>query len=508
MPALLSVLLLALVVAMLGAAPPVAADSDIEVSVPAEAPAVVVEPATGEPADTVPEPVPADPGPGEPVPADPVPPEPEPPAPEPPPAEPPAPAEPPPPAEPPGAVPEPPPLPEAQPPAPSEPEATAPPDPAETVAVAHNQSRVIQAILQFQRGCQSHCYGTTLTQEAGQRSETNQTAYSDGATTGSGATATNDSSTVQFVWQVQLGCVAFCFDTSQSQTVAQSAQTTQSATALGEALALALNAAETLQLVFQYQQGCEEECHGASSSQSVVQNQGTRQSAMSEGGDGVLGWLVALAENLGVTLQTIFQFQDSECLEFCFGGVQSQQALQEAVSTQEAVAGRPPSDGSTPVAGDAAAHPAVPAASGGVESAPSGAAPQPSSAMTSPTSRRADSRRHTSKRRPLVTVNAGSTQTPSLEGARGGQSLSPHLTTIDDPTLGAEHTPAGGATETRSALAASPSPPLTGGAQALSAEAELRSQSGIPTLIAGGLLALLAGLALAVWRRPWPHPGV
>ncbi len=351
MPALLSVLLLALVVAMLGAAPPVAADSDIEVSVPAEAPAVVVEPATGEPADTVPEPVPADPGPGEPVPADPVPPEPD--------ARAPAPANrphwrnrrrrrsrPPPagttavtrgPAA--GA---------------SEPEATAPPDPAETVgraAVAHNQSRVIQAIFQFQRGCQSYCYGTTLTQEAAQRSETEQTAHADGVGAGSGAAAINDSSTVQFVWQVQLGCVAFCFDTSQTQTAAQSAQAAQSATALSEALALALNAAEALQLVFQYQQGCEEECHGASSSQSVVQNQGTRQSATAEGGDGVLGWLVALAENLGVTLQTIFQFQDSECLEFCFGGTQSQQALQEAVSAQQAVAGRPPSDGSTPVAG-------------------------------------------------------------------------------------------------------------------------------------------------------------
>ena len=499
---------------MLGAATPVAAaDSDTEASAPTEAPVVAVEPATGGPTEAVPpEPVPGEPVPGEPVPGEPVPAEPEP---EPPPVDPPAPTEPPPPAEPPAAEPEPPPLPEAQPPASTAPEPTAPPDPVEAVepeadeptALAHNQSRVVQAIVQVQRGCQSYCYGTTLTQEAAQRSETEQTAHAHGVGAGSGAAAINDSSTVQFVWQVQLGCVAFCFDTSQTQTAAQSAQTTQSATALSEALAVALNAAESLQLVFQYQQGCEEECHDASSSQSVVQNQGTRQSATAEGGDGVLGWLVALAENLGVTLQTIFQFQDSECLEFCFGGTQSQQALQEAVSAQQAVAGRPPSDGSTPVAGTAPAKPAA-AAAGGVEPALSATAPQPSSAATSPARLRAESRRHTAKRHHLVTVNAGSTQTRPPAGASGGRGLSPHMTTIDDPTLGAEHTPAAGATKPRSAPTASPSTPLTGGARALAAEAELRSQSEILPLIAGGVAALLAGLALAVWRRPRPHPGV
>jgi hypothetical protein len=224
----------------------------------------------------------------------------------------------------------------------AEPERAEPtPAPQAPDAVAHNQSRTVQAILQFQRGCQRHCYGTSLTQGAAQRAQTTQDAYAGGDGNGSAA-AINQSETGQFVWQVQLGCVAFCFDTTQTQTATQSAETTQSATAVSDALAQAVNSAETMQLVFQHQQSCEEECHGASSSQSAAQDQTTRQTAIGGGEEGFLGWLAAVAGNLGVTFQTVSQYQDSDCLEHCYGGTQSQEARQEAATTQQALAGRKP----------------------------------------------------------------------------------------------------------------------------------------------------------------------
>ena len=72
------------------------------------------------------------------------------------------------------------------------------------------------------------------------------------------ATAVNQSSTLQLVWQVQLGCVAFCWDTSMSQSAWQDAQTTQTATA--DLAARALNIAETIQYIWQLQEGCAIKC--------------------------------------------------------------------------------------------------------------------------------------------------------------------------------------------------------------------------------------------------------
>jgi hypothetical protein len=163
----------------------------------------------------------------------------------------------------------------------------------------------------------------------------------------------NESRTFQFIWQMQFGCVAFCYDTTQTQFASQASQTTQTAEAIGAAFALALNMSETMQLVWQFQEGCREECHGALATQTVDQAQGTNQIASSTGSggpDGVLGWLATLAANIGATLQTIFQYQDADCLENCMGGSQLQRALQNAATTQEATVGDPPAPPPTPPA--------------------------------------------------------------------------------------------------------------------------------------------------------------
>ena len=227
------------------------------------------------------------------------------------------------------------------------------------VGMAHNSATVVQVVVQVQRGCQRNCRGTSQRQEAVQRSEVVQDAQSVGQ---DGAVAVNESRTIQFVWQQQLGCVAFCYDTSQVQSASQTALTTQSAEAVGEALALALNDSETRQLVWQLQEGCVVECHGASSLQLVNQEQRTDQtagaSAASGNPDEFLVWLNALATNIGATLQTIFQFEDADCLEDCIDGVQIQLAVQNAATTQTATVEEP--DLPTPPAAEPAQSAAAP----------------------------------------------------------------------------------------------------------------------------------------------------
>ena len=240
----------------------------------------------------------------------------------------------------------------------------------EILAMAQNGSLVFQVIWQDQHGCNNHCTGTSQSQSATQNASTTQdaTAVADGGTPAEGessggastpstAEAQNRSVTVQFVWQTQIGCVAFCVETSQSQTATQWAQTNQSASAEGGTSALAQNLSETLQLVWQLQQGCEVECYGTSQVQVINQGQKTTQSASATtegvalvpvlGPDGTVvlpGWLVALAENLGVTIQTIYQLQEAVCAEYCEGDSQVQDAVQRAEVSQEATAhaGDPP----------------------------------------------------------------------------------------------------------------------------------------------------------------------
>jgi hypothetical protein len=213
-------------------------------------------------------------------------------------------------------------------------------------SAAENVSRVIQAVWQVQQGCRTHCYGTSQTQRSVQASETTQsaTAISGESGGGSSAQARNESSTIQFVWQMQIGCVAFCFHTSQSQEASQQAYTTQEAVAQSALTAWAENLAETVQYVFQTQQGCEHECHGVTQHQSSTQGQTTSQSAtataLGDVGAGfyVPDWLIAYAQNIGATIQMIYQYQEALCLEHCTGDAQLQEASQHAVTDQDAVA--------------------------------------------------------------------------------------------------------------------------------------------------------------------------
>ncbi|HEV2927068.1 MAG TPA: hypothetical protein VGW74_00110, partial [Propionibacteriaceae bacterium] len=213
-------------------------------------------------------------------------------------------------------------------------------------SAAQNESRVIQAVWQVQQGCRTYCHGTSQTQRSVQVSETTQsaTAISGESGGGSSAHARNESSTIQFVWQMQIGCVAFCFNTSQSQEAAQQAYTTQEAVAQSALTAWAENLAETVQVVFQTQRGCEHECHGATQHQSSTQGQTTSQSAtataLGDGGGGFLlpDWLIAYASNIGATIQTVFQYQEALCLENCIGDAQLQEAAQRAVTDQNAMA--------------------------------------------------------------------------------------------------------------------------------------------------------------------------
>jgi hypothetical protein len=185
--------------------------------------------------------------------------------------------------------------------------------------------------------------------------------------------AVNVSRTLQFVWQTQLGCVAFCFDTVQNQTASQTASTTQTATALAALMATALNVGETAQYVWQYQKSCQVECHNVSASQSLSQQQRTDQTATAVGEpayeefDRVVGRptgavrrvAAGAAQNLGATLQVIFQHQVASCLNHCSGGAQTQDAAQRARTTQEAntpaKAEEPPPSTEEPVTGGAPA---------------------------------------------------------------------------------------------------------------------------------------------------------
>jgi outer membrane biosynthesis protein TonB len=307
------------------------------------------EPA-GDPALPPPEDEPADPPPEDPLPSDP------------PPADP-APVE-----EAEAEEPPPPPDPEAQP----EPEGG-------TLNAAENESTIFQIIWQIQEGCRAYCHGTSQAQDASQRSETTQNATAGGT---DASKAVNKSRTIQFVWQEQLGCVAFCYDTSQTQSASQWAQTTQVATAIGDAVALALNFAETSQFVWQFQRRCEVECHGTSASQSASQEKSTSQSATAttesgasppDGPDSFFGWLVALADSIGATVQTVTQHQKAGCLEHCVGGSQVQEALQDALTAQTSVAGpepaeptQPPPASQQPEAGSPEPPPDAPAQAGGL----------------------------------------------------------------------------------------------------------------------------------------------
>jgi hypothetical protein len=233
-----------------------------------------------------------------------------------------------------------------------------------TVA-AQNVSTVLQAIWQVQVGCRTYCNGTSQTQWASQQSDTTQSATAIAPEGQSlGAAAVNQSSTVQFVWQMQLGCVAFCWDTSMDQSASQEANTTQMATAVSDFGALAENLAKTLQYVWQVQEGCEVECYDVSESQSASQRLTTNQSATATGPqhptsagsrfdtpESFFSWVTVFAQNIGATVQRILQYQEAGCLEHCGEEALVQAAAQRSRTDQIAAAGDVPEPVSEPPSG-------------------------------------------------------------------------------------------------------------------------------------------------------------
>ena len=254
-----------------------------------------------------------------------------------------------------------------------------PPSQPQAGAGAMNESLVYQAIYQRQIGCRSHCTGSRMSQLAAQGSSTTQTATAvSSAGSVGGAAAVNVSSTAQFIWQVQLGCVAFCWDTEMHQGASQDSQTTQTATAVGSGGTAAQNVAEGSQNVWQYQEGCQTECYGASSSQTLAQQQSTNQSASASGSGttppagwdpngpaSFFAWVSMLATNAGATFQIVHQDHEAGCLENCGPSALEQRAEQQAVTSQSAtacdlpepVASTPPVE--TPPAEASAAEPAA-----------------------------------------------------------------------------------------------------------------------------------------------------
>jgi outer membrane biosynthesis protein TonB len=222
------------------------------------------------------------------------------------------------------------------------PEPQAAPAPAPGDATATNESLTVQVVWQVQRGCRAHCYRTRQVQQANQDAKTTQNA--EASAPAGDATAVNRSRTVQFVWQTQLGCVAFCYETSQEQSAMQSAATDQSAAA-GGADATASNDSLTRQFAFQFQRGCVYECYATSQHQSVAQASDTRQDATAYANDdeeGLTELRAAFAElelwaaSISATIQLSIQYQDADCRAYCRDELQEQLAEQQAVTTQNA----------------------------------------------------------------------------------------------------------------------------------------------------------------------------
>ena len=206
-----------------------------------------------------------------------------------------------------------------------------------TSAQASNTSSTLQVIWQVQQGCRSHCTATSQSQTAVQVAVTTQNAT---ATAGATAVATNTSTTVQIVWQVQLGCVAYCFSTSQTQTADQTAQTTQLAVAVAAALAVAANSSSTVQVASQLQVGCAVECHDVTATQTSAGGQVTAQTARANVRDALralLAELRAVAAQTSSTIQFQVQFEQAACLQDCSGETQVQTAVQSATTVQSAV---------------------------------------------------------------------------------------------------------------------------------------------------------------------------
>jgi hypothetical protein len=212
-------------------------------------------------------------------------------------------------------------------------------------AGAGNLNIIIQVLWQVQEGCTRYCWGTAQTQIAEQNATSVQIAVATATTADGSALAGNTTAIIQVVVQTQLGCVEYCYNTSQLQAAQQQVAVTQVADAIAAAVAGAANAAPVDQLVWQFQQGCVLECHGATSTQTLVQTSTVDQTA-NGGASGAVGTAPTLADLLAAlanvaanaTVNVVEQLDRAACLDHCQGGVQLQVGTQDDAATQRTTA--------------------------------------------------------------------------------------------------------------------------------------------------------------------------
>ncbi|HEU4974388.1 MAG TPA: hypothetical protein VFT50_04820 [Baekduia sp.] len=206
------------------------------------------------------------------------------------------------------------------------------PPPAGLVS-AENVTIVIQVLWQVQQGCQQYCYGTQQTQSASQDATTIQvaTASTTGTAAGAAASADNTTIVIQLVIQSQLGCVAFCYDTSSQQLAVQHSDVAQVADAVSSVAAAATNTALVTQLAWQFQTACAEECHDATATQDAAQTSAILQSALGAAGgapslDAFTSWLATVAG--GAVIDVVQQIDQAACQDHCVGDLQVQVGVQ------------------------------------------------------------------------------------------------------------------------------------------------------------------------------------
>ncbi len=111
----------------------------------------------------------------------------------------------------------------------SDPSSTAPASGASGASVGAVVNQVEQVIWQVQVGCLLDCTQTTQYQQA-QQSDTTIAAS---APSTAPAAGTADRQSDQVIWQLQIGCLFWCYDATELQTASQDAATTVAAAPLG-----------------------------------------------------------------------------------------------------------------------------------------------------------------------------------------------------------------------------------------------------------------------------------
>ena len=143
------------------------------------------------------------------------------------------------------------------------------PHPRRAVAVAQNQSTVIQAVWQVQRGCESYCWSTSQSQTSTPDLEHDADRRGDGrfdAAVGRPGREHQRHDPVRVAAPDRLRVVLLRHEPGAGGRRRRRA-TAQVAAAMAALSAWAENVAETIQEVWQLQLGCQEECHDTTQTQ-------------------------------------------------------------------------------------------------------------------------------------------------------------------------------------------------------------------------------------------------